>query len=83
MPGRNSCIRPVDYAGRKMTLVNEISVAVHKAIEARELHKFWLLELRKIAVDKCGFDQEMVVKSSVIDLLDGFVKGVIHSEGGK
>lgn len=64
-----------------MSLVNEISIAVHNAVEARELHKFWLLELRKIAVDKCGFDQEMVVKSSVIDLLDGFVKGALHSGG--
>lgn len=62
--------------------INAISVALHQCIEARELHKKLLVELRRIAVDECGFDQDMVMKSSPVDLLDGYVKGVIYAKGG-
>lgn len=62
--------------------VAAISIAINKCVEARELHKNLLAELRRIAVVECGFDQEMVMKCSPVDLLDGYVKGALFYKDG-
>ena len=61
--------------------IKALSIVLNDAIEAREKHKRSLVELRVIAVEKFGFDQEMVQRSNVIDLLDGFVKGFVFKGG--
>jgi len=61
--------------------ISEISKAISLCVEARELHKRQLIELRRIAVEDCDFDQEMVAKCSPVDLLDGYIKGVRSAMG--
>ena len=60
-------------------VIKNISLALYKNISDREAHKeasrISGVELRRIAVEDCGFDQEMVMKSNIVDLLDGYLKG--------
>ena len=57
----------------------KISNVLKAYFDARDLHKKLLVDLRKIAVEECGFDQAMVVNASVADLLDGYIKGAIYA----
>ncbi len=56
--------------------ISRISAELHRYFSFREAAKESLEKLRRIAVEECRFDQEVVMKGSVGDLLDGYIKGV-------